>query len=128
MTKISMIILAELIEWSNSVHFFKEINHSNQSDLLMNAWPELFVISLAKSDFILKAFLDALEASESINIESGQTTCKNEDLIDTKKHVIKNYESFELFQSVIDQIRSLHLNDEEYDFLRALILFNTGKF
>ena len=126
-----MIILTELTEWSNSVHFFKTINHSNQIDLLINAWPELFVVSLAKSDFVLKVFIDSLEASDPINNEPGQATCekeKTDNLIETKKHVIKHFESFEQFQNVIDQIRSLNLNYEEYDFLRALILFNTGMF
>lgn len=101
-SKFSMGLLMELIVWSNSIHFFKKMDLTSQIELLVNSWSELFVISLAKSEFSPNAFIDKGESPEL-----SDSMCQ--------------------FRHVVNQFRLLNLSNDEYNYLRAVVLFNTSK-
>ncbi len=105
LTNISLRLLIDLISWSNSIQCFKKLNSTNQIYLLTSSWSELFVFTLAKSDFSLSDYIGSLKKIEST----------------------ERIESFLNFHKVIDQIRQLNLTNEEYNYLRAIIIFETSK-
>jgi hypothetical protein len=103
--KLSVGVLIDLVSWSNSIQYFKKMSLTTQINLLTGSWCELFIITLAKSDFSLSDYIGSLKTSESA----------------------ERIGSFSNFQKVIDQIRQLNLTNEEYSYLRAIVLFETSK-
>ena len=116
----SLSVLKEIISWSKSIQLLKKLSVSVQSDLLVSTWSELFILSLAKSDFCVRNFIgDALSNEERESIGGHEK--------ERPRHFLVHFDAFKKVQMLVDNIRNLDLSTEEYNHLRAIVLFNTGK-
>lgn len=120
-SQFSLNLLKEMISWTKSLQSFKKLDPSIQVDLLVSSWSELFILSLVKTDFCLRNFMRELSSEEQ------ETAGGSEKEKATRQHFIVHFEAFRQIQMLIDNIRTLNLSAEEYNHLRAIVLFNTGK-
>ena len=108
-------VLNEIVEWAQSISFFNQIPLNDRIELLVNSWGELFVLTIARSSVFRKKF-DLIEEfmGNSIGDELNQ------------KKAAQYLQVLSKFQYQIEKICSLNLDNEEFNSLRAIVLFNPG--
>lgn len=82
------------------------MNFRFQHLLLAESWRELFILGLAQ-------YLPSLDLGELVE------SCKSRH-VDIEEEVIR-------FQSVLNEFKVLNIDPYEYDYIRAITLFKTGK-
>ena len=114
-TEFSTGVLNEIVEWAQSISFFNQILLNDRIELLVNSWSELFVLSIARSS-VSKKKIDFIKEfmGNGVGDESGQ------------KRAAQKLQFFNKFQYQIERICSLNLDNEEFNSLRAIVLFNPG--
>lgn len=121
MSQFSLNLLKEMISWTKSLQPFNKLDLSIQADLLVSSWSELFILSLVKTDFCFRNFMQELSS------EKHESAGGSEEDKATRQHFVVHFEAFKQIQMLIDNIRSLDLSTEEYNHLRAIVLFNAGE-
>ena len=106
-SQFNMKILFDLIDWVISIPTFNTVWESDQISLMLNSWYELFLLTIAQTNYSMETILEIDEVVSEMNIEK---------LMDQKK-----------LKYQIEKIRLLNLDSEEFSYLKAILLFNSGK-
>ena len=121
MNNFSSKTILNIFEWTLSMPIFGMISANDRFELLMNAWPELFVLFSAQSTIEIDELrLSASNKSSDENEQDAKET-ENDDLFADEEN------SFENFKFQLARIRSLNLDYDECNYFKAIVLFNPGK-
>jgi hypothetical protein len=109
--------ILNIFEWTLSMPIFSTISANDRFELLINAWPELFVVFSAQSNIAIDELrLPTSTKSTHENEEDAKETDNTDD-----------EDSFENFKFQLSRIRSLNLDYDECNYFKAIVLFNPGK-
>ena len=98
------------IQWARSLPLFSTLSLFDQVALFKHSWSELFLICAGRNDFNFCEHAPFTETEEAC----GDT--------DTKHDVMNLFKNF---QTQIPKLKAL--DDAEYEYLRGIILFCSGK-
>ena len=138
--------LYTVMEWSASVPFFNLIPHDDQIVLLQNCWHELFLVCMAQtklsSECVKELSLNSIIgdgcsfANEDISLTNADNDVHSNASSESKTRTAlkANFESskdfksdLDKFQTQIDKLRSFNLSNDEFSFLKSILIFNSGK-
>ncbi|CAL8096005.1 unnamed protein product [Calicophoron daubneyi] len=54
-TEMPIRVLLTIVEWARNIPLFSDLQLSDQLSLLLSAWPELFMLNLAQSNYVLSS-------------------------------------------------------------------------
>ena len=118
MCSFSSKIILNIFEWTLSFGIFSAISANDRIELLLNAWPELFVIFAAQSSISA----DDLRWSSSSRVSQDDPDGNESDNDPFTDEEV----SIENFKFQLTRIRSLNLDHDEYNYFKAIVLFNPG--
>lgn len=123
-----------IIQFARSIPFFNLISNEDQIVLLQNCWHELFILSLTQSKILIEqikelsisSLCEPLKSfSVEINSSASENTCKSE----ICSEIVKSHaEKFDALKIQMEKIRLFNLTNEEYCYLKAILLFNSGDY
>lgn len=119
---ISTRFLVNIVDWAFTIPVFNIIKLEDKIALLQNSWSELFIICVSQSN----ASIDLL-GSEMINrnefLNNNNNNCESE--MNKKDEIFFN-EKLQQFREAVEKINAFNLDNEEYSYLKAIILFSPG--
>lgn len=113
-------LLFSSVHWARNIPAFQCFGWDTQVSLLQGCWTELFALGLAQCSqslslaTILSALISHLHASIA---QDKMPAVKVKQLAD---HIVK-------LQDYMDGMNRLHVNDQEYAYLRAISLFSADQ-
>jgi len=121
---------ASIIQFARSIPFYNLVSQEDQILLLQNCWHELFILCLTQSKFLIEHIKDlsmsSLCETESFSLKNLKS-CSNND--ETCPDPMKTHlENLDILKFQIEKIRSFNLTNEEFSYLKAILLFNSGDF
>jgi hypothetical protein len=117
---------ASIIQFARSIPFYNLVSQEDQILLLQNCWLELFILCLTQSKFLI-GHIKYLSMSSLCETESF--SLKNLTNDETCPDALKTHlENLDILKFQIEKIRSFNLTNEEFLYLKAILLFNSGDF
>ena len=121
-----------IVQFARSIPFYNLISHEDQILLLKNCWHELFILSLTQSKILIEQIkglsISSLCESESFSVEPNSSSNENNYKKKFYSDMNPNLEILGNLQFQIEKIRLLNLTNEEFCYLKAILLFNPGEF
>jgi hypothetical protein len=128
---------ASIIQFARSIPFYNLVSQEDQILLLQNCWHELFILCLTQSKFLIEHIKDlsmsSLCETEAFSLKNLAIPRSNNDESNLKKEIcpdaLKTHlENLDMLKFQIEKIRSFNLTNEEFSYLKAILLFNSGDF
>ncbi|XP_067934684.1 orphan steroid hormone receptor 2-like isoform X2 [Watersipora subatra] len=106
------------LHWAQGVSAFSILSTELQTNLVRNCWCELFVLGLAQHSETMSLFTILAAIVNHLQNSVAQGKLSAERVKDVMDHIIR-------LQELIQRLQKLHIDNVEYAYLRALVLFST---
>ena len=111
-------ILFSAVEWSRNIPSFPELQITDQVALLRLVWSELFVLNASQCNMPLH--LAPLLAAAGSGFQTHTNPMAADRVVSYMDHV-------RIFQEQVEKLKALHVDSAEYNCMKAIVLFTTGK-
>lgn len=116
-------LLVSITEWAKNIPFFSELTLPDQSILLRSCWSELFILNAAQH-------CSPFHMAQPLTISALTSPSNTEMLTAGSNGPLTTFDSAEnlrLFEEQVEKLKNLHIDSAEFCCLKAIILFNPGK-
>lgn len=116
-------LLVSITEWAKNIPFFSELTLPDQSILLRSCWSELFILNAAQH-------CSPFHMAQPLTISMLTSPSNTEMLTAGSNGPLTTFDSAEnlrLFEEQVEKLKNLHIDSAEFCCLKAIILFNPGK-
>lgn len=113
-------LLVLSIHWAKNIPAFQYLSADTQINLLKGCWAELFTLGLAQcsQSLSLSTILSALISHLHASIAQDKMTAAK--VTQVTDHIVK-------LQDFVNSMNRLHLDEEEYAYLKAITLFSADQ-
>lgn len=116
-------LLVSMTEWAKNIPFFSELTLPDQSILLRSCWSELFILNAAQH-------CSPFHMAQPLTI-NALTSPSNTEMLTTGSNgpitAFDSAENLRLFEEQVEKLKNLHIDSAEFCCLKAILLFNPGK-